>query len=160
MLYIIRMNNIDVTKITIVKEEKYSKILYNDKPLEINTGPLKLLFGLEKMYDSFIIKLVLDSELESLIDELETHINKFPQFKDNQVKSSIIRKDNYPNMVLVKIPSYKGKITASVMDESGNFNIFNLKKKSTLKCKLFIDSIWNYKGKNTYRIKLKEMLIL
>jgi hypothetical protein len=154
------MNNIDVTKITLIKEEKYSKLLYNDKPLEINTGPLKLLFGLEKMYDSFIIKLVLDSELESLIDELETHINKFPQFKDNQVKSSIIRKDNYPNMLLVKIPAYKGKINASVMDGNGHFNIFNLKKKSTVKCKLVIDSIWNYKDKNTYKIKLKEMFIV
>ena len=154
------MNNIDVTKITIIEEDKYSKLLYNDNQLEINTGPLKLLFGLEKMYDSFIIKLVLDSELESLIDELETHINKFPQFKDNQVKSSIIRKDNYPNMLLVKIPAYKGKIAASVMDGDGHFNIFNLKKKSTVKCKLVIDSIWNYKDKNTYKIKLKEMFIV
>tara|TARA_Y100000590_G_scaffold424754_1_gene532027 strand:+ start:12709 stop:13173 length:465 start_codon:yes stop_codon:yes gene_type:complete len=154
------MNNIDVNKISIIEEEKYTKLLYNDKQLEINTGALKILFGLEKMYDTLIIKLVLDSELETLIEELETHINKLPQFRDNQLKSAIIRKDNYPNMLLVKVPSYKGKVSATVMDAQGYFNIFKLEKKANVKCTLFIDSIWNFKGKNTYKIKLKEMFIL
>ena len=131
-----------------------------DKNIELNTSIVNIPFGLEKVYNNYILKLELNKELEEFILNFESFINNRDEYKNNPIKSSLIIKENYKNMLNVKIPSYNTKINATIKDRNGHFNLFNLEKNTKAKCKLVIDSIWNYKGINSYKIKLKELLII
>ena len=49
----------------------------------------------------------------------------------------------------------KNAVIADVRDSQGApFNIYGLSKGDMVKCKLLIDTVWYFKGKYSYKIKI------
>ena len=54
----------------------------------------------------------------------------------------------------------KNAVIADVRDSQGApFNIYGLSKGDMVKCKLLIDTVWYFKGKYSYKIKAKEIIV-
>tara|TARA_B100001093_G_scaffold504587_1_gene560633 strand:- start:1053 stop:1547 length:495 start_codon:yes stop_codon:yes gene_type:complete len=102
------MTSIIHTKVTENKYgELYKVLLINKKNIEsisLTLKNVKTLFGLEQRYNNNYIKWTIDNNDMSVIKLLENML--LDSFKDNGVlnlKSSIIQKKDYPNMIETKL---------------------------------------------------------
>lgn len=162
------MTDFDSKLIKYISKPKYIEILYNNQPLTFEYNSLLVPFGVEKYFNSYILKIILNNESEELFNTIRKieqenilYLKKEGNFSESDYKSQIINKSNYGDFLVVKIPLVKGQIIVNVVDNENNFdNIFNVKKKQKINLCLELKSIWNFKNKYSCVPKVTKIKIL
>ena len=163
------MDNIDVEKIYLESSQngKFKNILYEGSPIVINTPCLPMPFGLEESYNNKFIKLALkdinksleSQELYTFIQQLENKlVDLIPACQEIQSQLRISPK--YDPILTVKIPVNRDVVSLDIVDKNGTpFNIYGLSKGDYVSCKLLIDTVWFFRGKYSYKIKAKKIIV-
>ena len=124
-------------------------------------------FGLEKSYNNLFVKVALKNieqnqdskELCRFITGLEEKlVNLTPgcDFLQSQIRFH----EKYDPILTIKVPTGKNTINIDVEDRNGNpFNLYSLCKNDYIKCTLLIDTVWYFKGKFSYKIKAKKIIV-
>lgn len=164
------LNELDFTKIKYQNLTNYTKITYNLNEFEFNINNAYIPFGIEKNYDNYIIKILKNSNtssyFEKLLDIEKNHINflSLDSKLDKELinfNSQIIEKKNYGDFLIVKIPIVKKQFQVDIFDKNNDRkNIFDINKKQIANLKLYIDNLWNFKGKYSCPVKVKEITLL
>lgn len=163
------MENIDLEKIKIesTRNGKYFNILHDGNPLVFDTELLPVPFGLEESYNNLFVKVALKNieqnkdseELCRFITGLEEKlVNLTPgcDFLQSQIRFH----ERYDPILTIKVPTGKNTINIDVEDKNGNpFNLYSLCKNDYIKCTLLIDTVWYFKGKFSYKIKAKKIVV-
>lgn len=124
----------------------------NNKKIIFNTPLMYVPFGVEKDYNNYIIKLQFkglksntNPEMESfynLIRNFENEIIDIKNIDKEKFKSQIIIKENYDNLLVIKIN--KKFCNIEILNQKSEMrNIFNIEKKSEIECKLHLDNLWD-----------------
>lgn len=162
------MTDFDSQLIKYTSKSKYIEISYNNKSLNLEYNSLLVPFGVEKYFNNYILKIILNNESEELFNTMKTieqenilYLKKQGNFSDSEYKSQIINKNNYGSFLVVKIPLVKGQISTDVVDHENKFdNIFNIKKNQKINVCLELNSIWNFKNKYSCVPKVTKIKIL
>lgn len=154
---------IDIDQITI---DDNLNILYKKEKFSIKAPILYLPFGVEKAYNNIFLKLVMKNKyykddtyikFTKFIDELE---QRMVSLTNKEINSQIIKNEKYGNHIISKVLNYKGKVNISVTKDKKPESFYNVKKYDYLKTELYIDKLWPYKDKFTYKIKIKNIEIM
>tara|TARA_X000000950_G_scaffold16461_1_gene17925 strand:+ start:177 stop:659 length:483 start_codon:yes stop_codon:yes gene_type:complete len=138
---------------TIVNSDKY------DTFLNFSTGVVNVPFGIEKYYDSYILKIqLIDKDLIDFINTIENkvkNINK--EYFISQIQES---KDPYPNLLIIKIDNKK--INKLEIQSSNNnlVNFFDIKKNTKIKLNIYVDNIWFNNKKLICKFKTNKICIM
>ena len=138
---------------TIVNSDKY------DTFLNFSTGVVNVPFGIEKYYDSYILKIqLIDKDLIDFINTIENkvkNINK--EYFISQIQES---KDPYPNLLIIKIDNKK--INKLEIQSSNNnlVNFFDIKKNTKIKLNIYVDKIWFNNKKLICKFKTNKICIM
>ena len=162
------MTDFDSQLIKYTSKPKYVEISYNNKSLSLEYNSLLVPFGVEKYFNNYILKIILNNESEELFNIMKTieqenilYLKKQGNFSESEYKSQIINKNNYGNFLVVKIPLVKGQISTNVVDHENKFdNIFNIKKNQKINVCLELNAIWNFKNKYSCVPKVTKIKIL
>ena len=163
------ISDIDVNLIRLdnVTGEKYMNISCDDKPIVFKTASFPVPFGLEESYNNKFIKISLRNirksqeaqELYTLVESIERKLIELIPDCD-QIQSQIRNNAKYDPVLTIKIPMGKNAVIADVKDSTGApFNIYGLSKGDYVRCTLVIDTVWYFKGKYSYKIKAKEIVV-
>ena len=163
------MDEINVDEIVLENTDKgkFMNIFYRNEPIVIETIFFPVPFGLEESYNNKFIKLSLKNIKNSLeAQELYTFIKSLEKKLEQSIpdcdgiQSQLRITGKYDPILTVKIPMGKNAVIADVIDSQGApFNIYGLSKGDMVKCKLLIDTVWYFKGKYSYKIKAKEIIV-
>lgn len=154
---------IDINQITI---DDNLNILYKKETLIIKAPILYLPFGVEKAYNNIFLKLVMKNnyykddtyiKFTKFIDELE---KRMCSLTNKEINSQIVKNETYGNHIITKVLNYKGKVNICVIKDKKYESFYNIKKYDYLKTELYIDKLWPYKDKYTYKIKIKNIEIM
>lgn len=160
--------NIDFEKINYKKENNFYSINYDNKAFIISVKNVLIPFGVEKNFSNYIIKV---SENENSKD-LFNFIHKFENnnidylksiessFKEEDYKSQILKKDNYSNLLIIKIPIVKNQIQVEIKKDNNIISMFDIPKKAIVSLDIEIDTIWFFKGKYSCIPKTKTMRLM
>ena len=163
------ISNLDLNLLRVdsVNGEKYMNITCDGKPIVFKTLSFPVPFGLEESYNNKFIKLSLRNirklpevqELYTFIETIERKlVNLIPDC--NEIQSQLRSSSKYDPVLTVKIPMGKNAVIADVKDSTGApFNLYGLSKGDSVKCTLVIDTVWYFKGKYSYKIKAKEIIV-
>ena len=138
---------------TIANSDKY------DTFLNFSTGVVNVPFGIEKYYDSYILKIqLIDKDLIDFINTIENkvkNINK--EYFISQIQES---KDPYPNLLIIKIDNKK--INKLEIESSNNnlVNFFDIKKNTKIKLNIYVDNIWFNNKKLICKFKTNKICIM
>jgi hypothetical protein len=151
----------DPGAIKFIDHRNHVDVTYFDKPIILQTPEFKAPFGIEEKFDKFFINLFMDDTIES--QELYHFIKGLEQmFSDqfSQLKNSAIRESaKYKPILQLLIPEKNKQFQCDIEEKNGTpLTVYNLKKGDLLKCTLLIDSMWCFKGKYSYKIKVKKMI--
>ena len=124
----------------------------NGKKIYFNTPLMYVPFGIEKDYNNYIIKLQFKGlknntkpEMKNFYDSIKNFENQIIDMKNidkERFKSQIISKDNYDDLLIIKINKKFHNI--EIINQNSEIkNIFNIEKKSEIECKLHIDNLWD-----------------
>lgn len=163
------MDTIDINSITLEKAHKSShfNILHNGNPINIETAKFPLPFGLEEAYNNMYIKLCLSNikkskdsqDLYNFIQNIESRIVSLIPDCDN-IQSQIRTHSEYDPILTVKVPTFRNSVSCTIVDTDNTpFNIYGLCKGDYVKCQLVIDTVWYFKGKYSYKIKAKQIIV-
>ena len=163
------ISNLDVNLLRVdsVNGEKYMNITCDGKPIVFKTASFPVPFGLEESYNNKFIKLSLRNirklpdvqELYTFIESIERKlVELIPDCND--IQSQLRNSAKYDPVLTVKIPMGKNAVIADVKDSTGApFNLYGLSKGDFVRCTLVIDTVWYFKGKYSYKIKAKEIIV-
>jgi len=151
----------DINAIRFIDHRNHVDVTYFDKPIYLQTPEFKAPFGVEEKFDKFFINLFMDETIES--KELYNFIKGFERlFSDqfSELKNSAIRESaRYPPILQLLIPEKNKQFQCDIEEKNGTpLTIYSLKKGDLLKCRLHIDSVWCFKGKYSYKIKVKNIV--
>lgn len=165
----LQIDNIIFSNYKKVKEWEVEDIRDKEnKKIYFETPYMYLPFGLEKDYKNYILKLQFKGvknnsnkemiEFYDIINYFENKIIKNKNINKEFFKSQIIEKDNYDDILVIRINKkfYNINITN---DNNDIKNIFDIEKKSEIKCKIHIDNIWNNNNIFTSKFILDEIII-
>lgn len=148
-----KIDNICFSNSKKIKEWEVEEIVdTNDEKIYFETPYMFLPFGLEKEYNNYILKLQFKGVKNNSNQEMIDFYNLIKNHEDTlitkknidktQFKSQIIQKNDYDDLLIIKIN--KKFFNIDIFDDKGEIkNIFNLEKKSEIKCKIHVDSLWN-----------------
>jgi len=148
----IPLNNILFANLKKVKEWEVEDIRdENNKKFFFETPLMYIPFGVEKDYNNYIIKLQFKGMKKENNQEMESFHSLIKSFEDKIIetknidkdifKSQIIQKENYDDLLVIKIN--KKFCNIDITNQNSELrNIFNIEKKSEIKCKLHIDNLW------------------
>ena len=149
-----------INNLTIEKKSKY--FILNDI-LEIKTPKLYIPFGTEEYYSNYILKLQLRKInpdkmdlFEKLINKLEEKLNKL---FNNNLASNIKYSNKYDPLITIKLTQNKNMFTCNAYNKNEPINILNITSKQFCNSDIIIDTIWEFKNKFYYKIKLKNIFI-
>lgn len=163
------MFSIDLKQIKYTKKSNYYCIEYENKPLIIDVKDVFIPFGVEKNYSNYIIKIAENdksSELFEFIHQLEKNNIDYLHsientFKEEDYKSQILKRPNYPNSLIIKIPIVKNQIQTDIKCSNENIiSLFDIPKKSTISLQIEIDKLWFFKSKYSCIPKTKIMRLM
>ena len=159
--------DVNLLKIDNSQDGKFMNILCDDKPIVFATPSFPVPFGLEESYNNKFIKLSLRNirkspeaqELYTFIESIERKlIELIPNC--NEIQSQLRNSAKYDPVLTVKIPMGKNAVIADVKDSTGApFNLYGLGKGDFVRCVLVIDTVWYFRGKYSYKIKAKEIIV-
>ena len=165
----LQIDNIIFSNYKKVKEWEVEDIRDKEnKKIYFETPYMYLPFGLEKDYKNYILKLQFkgvknksNKEMEDFYDIISYYENKIIEKKNinkDLFKSQIINKGNYDDMLVIKIN--KKFFNINITNDIGDLkNIFQIEKKSEIKCKIHIDNIWGNNNIFTSKFILDEIII-
>ena len=165
----LQIDNIIFSNLKKVKEWEVEDIRdQENKKYFFETPYMYLPFGLEKDYNNYIFKLQFKGvkngsnkemiEFYDLINYFENKIIEKKNINKGFFKSQIINKDNYDDMLIIKIN--KKFFNINITNDIGDIkNIFQIEKKSEIKCKIHIDNIWSNNNIFTSKFILDEIII-
>jgi len=150
----------DPNAVKFIDHRNHVDVTYFDKPIYLQTPEFKATFGVEEKFDKFFINLCMNDTIES--QELYHFIKGFEKLfsdKFSQLKNSAIRESvKFPPILQLIIPEKNKQFQCDIEEKNGTpLTIYNINKGDLLKCFLLIDSIWYFKGKYSYKIKLKKI---
>ena len=163
------IENIDINAITLENTDKgkFMNVVYENQPIVFSTPTFPVPFGLEESYNNKFIKLSLKNirkspeaqELYTFIENIERKIVQLiPDC--NEIQSQLRNNAKYDPILTVKVPMGKNAVIADVTDSHGApFNIYGLNNGDLVRCVLVIDTVWYFKGKYSYKIKAKEIIV-
>jgi hypothetical protein len=136
-----------------IKEWNVEDIRNKDnKKIYFNTPLMYVPFGIEKEYNNYIIKLQFKGLKNNTNPEMQNFYNSIIHFENeimniknidkNIFKSQITSKNNYDDLLVIKINKKFYNIDI-VNQKSEIRNIFDIKKKSEIECKLHINNLWD-----------------
>ena len=97
-------------------------------------------------------------EFHNLIKYFENKIIEKKNIDRDTFKSQIIYKENYDDILVIKIN--KKFFNINIINDQGDIkNIFDIEKKSEIKCKIHIDNIWNNHSIFSSKFLLDEIII-
>ena len=117
-----------------------------------NTYSMNLQFRTIKDNDN------LKSFLE-FIQTLEEQLKKKLNITNEDFISQLKYHDKYDPILMTKFLFKYDKIECDVKNKKEYLNIHDLGKNFSCKCLLFIDKIWYFKGRYSYKLKVKELII-
>ena len=155
--------NIDISQIKLNPSLKDSyDIDYQGSHIYLETPLLYIPFGIEKFYNSYSLNLQLREcqEFETFIESLEKHLIELLKIDSNKLTSQLRKNNKHDTLVYTKILNKNDKILCEVKSKEGeHLNIFQMGKGIECQAKLLIDKVWYIKGKYTYKLKVKELII-
>ena len=163
------MESIDISAVTLEKNQSgnHYNVMYKGNPIIIETALFPLPFGLEEAYNNKFIKLCLSNikksneaqELFTFIGQLEKRFVDLIPDCDN-IQSQIRTHSKYDPVLTVKVPTFKNAVACDIVEMDGTpFNIYGLSNGDYVKCQLLIDTVWYFKGKYSYKIKAKKIIV-
>lgn len=153
------IRNIDIDKLTL-KNVKNSWLL--SEPIKVRTPKMYIPFGLEKYYNNYLLKLQFrniktDPDIKEFYDFIVQIEQKLKDLLNEEFSSSITHSEKYDPIVVMKLPQQYNKFICDAFKDSAPFSIFDIEKGSYCICDIIIDSIWKFKGKYYYKIKIKTI---
>lgn len=149
------------------QDGKFMNITCANEPIVFSTPSYPVPFGLEESYNNKFIKLSLRNirkspeaqELYTFIESIEKKlVELIPNC--NEIQSQLRNSAKYDPVLTVKIPMGKNSVIADVKDSTGApFNLYGLSKGDFVRCILVIDTVWYFRGKYSYKIKAKEIIV-
>jgi hypothetical protein len=143
-------------------------IKYNNKKLEFMTPLIYFPFGIENEYGNYYMKLQFSGVKNNtnpeliyfyqFIQNIENTIINYLKIDLNKFKSSICIKDKYDNLLKTKIISYKKRLNYIINSDTYT-TIYEIPKKSWIKCLLYIDKIVYNNDIYTCKILMKEICV-
>ena len=73
--------------------------------------------------------------------------------------TSQLKYSKYDPILMTKLIFKFNKIECDVKNKSKYLNIYDIGKNFYCKCLIYIDKVWYFKGKYSYKLKIKELLI-
>ena len=125
-------------------------------------------FGIENYKTSYSMNLQFrniknDSNLQDFLEfiqNLEINLKKKLKLNDDsQFISQLKYNSKYDPMLMTKFIYKFNKFECDVRNKEEYLNILNLDKNFNCKCLLYLDKIWLFKGKYSYKLKVKEINI-
>ena len=171
---IIDFQKIKLEKIQFMNEKNINNnwksidVKYDNKKLEFITPLIYMPFGIENEYNNYILKLQFNGiknntnsdliHFYNFIDKLEKNIIEYLKIDKKKFKSSICIKHNYDNLLKAKLNSYKKRINCKI--NSDNYTtIYEIPKKTWIKCILYIDKIIFNEEIYTCKFIIKEICV-
>lgn len=162
------MSEFDINMIKYNQTQKFIELSYNNESLKLNFSSVYIPFGLEKYFDSYILKIASNDQSKELFDIIKSieqrnvsYLKEQEVFSGCDYKSQIIHKKNYGDFLIVKIPSVKGQFTVDIMDNENKINnVFGIKKKQKIDICLELNTIWNFKNKYSCVPKVSKIKLL
>jgi len=171
---LIDFKKIKLEKIHFVNEKNINNnwksidIKYDNKKLEFITPLIYMPFGIENEYNNYILKLQFNGaknntnsdliHFYNFIEKLEKNIIEYLKIDKIKFKSSICIKHNYDNLLKAKFNSYKKRINCKI--NSNNYTtIYEIPKKTWIKCILYIDKIIFNEEIYTCKFIIKEICV-
>lgn len=155
--------NIKISQIKLTPSIKDSyDIDYQGSHIYLETPILYIPFGIEKFYNAYSLNLQLREcqEFEIFIESLEKHLIELLQVDSNKLTSQLRKNNKHDTLIYTKILNKNDKILCDVKSKEGeHLNIFQMGKGIECRAKLLIDKVWYIKGKYTYKLKVKELII-
>lgn len=160
-------NDVDVSKLSYVLDKKYTKILYNEEDLIIQSDFVYTPFGLEKEYNNYYVKIIENDESEQLflkIREIEKSNVEYIQRETKQdivnYNSQIFSRNGYKDFLKLKLPIKSGQFMTNVYNKQGDIKtVYDVTPKSIIKLTIEIDTIWYFREKYSSVIKIKNIII-
>lgn len=166
--------NFDFDKVSyeiIEKNPQHIRLKYDSKPLSIKTPIVGLPFGLETVYNNYILKFSLKdyqtnpdvSGFLNLLLALESHIENFINDKvekNGKLSSQIIfdKNQKFPPLISSKLIQYKGHVTTKIISIDSQFNTYlDIKSSSNVEAELLIDSVWKFGDKYYCKFKVSSL---
>ena len=136
-------------------------VKYNDSSIYLQTPEFKVPFGIEEKYNKFFINLFMNDTQES--QDLYHFIKGFERLfseQFSQISNSGIRESpKYKPILQLSIPEKNKKIQCDIEEKDGTpLTVYSINKGDYVTCSLLIDSVWFFKGKYSYKIKVKKMV--
>lgn len=151
-----------------IKDWEVEDIRYDDSKKYIFETPFMYLpFGLEKEYSDYVLKLQfkglknLDEDIVKFYELIKYFENKIINIKEenkNIFKSQIIQRENYDDLLVIKIKKKFFNINIE-NTKSEIRNIYDIKKKSKIKCILHIDNLWTNEKISISKFILDQIII-
>lgn len=155
--------NIKISQIKLTPSIKDSyDIDYQGSHIYLETPILYIPFGIEKFYNAYSLNLQLREcqEFETFIESLEKHLIELLKVDSNKLTSQLRKNNKHDTLIYTKILNKNDKILCEVKSKEGeHLNIFQMGKGIECRAKLLIDKVWYIKGKYTYKLKVKELII-
>ena len=119
-------------------------------------------FGIEKYYNNYLLKLQFrniknDPNIKEFYDFIIKLETKLKELLNEEFPSSLIHNDKYDPILVMKLPQQYNKFICDAFKDNKPLSIFDIEKGSYCICDILIDSIWNFKGKYYYKIKVKNI---
>mgnify|MGYP001434899441 CR=1 FL=1 len=132
-------------------------IKYDNNIISFPINNVKTPFGLEKYYNDYIIKIQLsEHKLKKFIYNLEDYISNINK---NNFKSQIKKNSNFDDLLTIKISNNKNDISIK-SSNSSLITIFDIKKKSSLNCIIFMDLIWTNSNNVVAKFKTNNITLI
>jgi len=126
-------------------------------------------FGLEEYRNSYSMNLQfrnIDSEVEleeflDFIQRFESKLKSLLNIDDSKLSSQIKFNGKYDPILYTKFIFKFNKIECDVKSQNGEFlNIYDLGKNIKVKCLLLLDKVWLFNNKYSYKLKVKEIIVI
>lgn len=125
-------------------------------------------FGIENYKNNYSMNLQFrniknDTNLQEFLEFIQKfEINLKKKLKledDSQFISQLKYNSKYDPMLMTKFIYKFNKFECDVKNKDEFLNIFDIGKNFNCKCLLFLDKVWLFKGKYSFKLKVKEIII-
>jgi len=124
-------------------------------------------FGMENYKTTYSMNLQFrnikeNEDLQEFLDfikSLEKNLIEKLKIDEDEFISQLKFHNKYDPMLMTKFLFKFNKFECDVKNNEGFVNIYDIGKNFSCKCLLHIDKVWLFKGKYSYKLKVKELLI-